>query len=59
MVIKVGDQPQMQKALPQKQLTREQNDKWKQSKPLLFKRKTNKDQGVNVHPRSRHSSSKQ
>ena len=51
MVIKLGDQKQLTKELPQSQLTKEQNDKNAQPKPLVFKRNIDKSKGVNVHPR--------
>ncbi len=51
MVIKVGKQDQLQKSLPQAQLTREQNDKHRQPRPLVWKRGISKDKGSNMHPR--------
>ena len=50
MPIVIGSQPQLQKSLPQSQLTREQNDRHAQPRPLVWKR-GGKDKGVNVHPR--------
>ncbi len=51
MVLVVGSQQQLQKALPQSQLTKEQNDKYAQDRPLVWKRAINKDKGSNVCPR--------
>ena len=42
---------QLQTTLPQAQLTKEQNDKFKQFKPLVFKRPIKVEEGTRIHPR--------
>ena len=51
MPIIVGSQSQLQKSLPQSQLTKEVNNKYAQPRPLVFKRPTSTDKGSNLHPR--------